>query len=129
MRLNILLRLNSALWLILGLLLLLKTQSVNLLLGTEKTMLMHSIGIILVFNGMIILMVSLRQQIKPHEIMFVVIGDYGWTLLTLVLISVGAVIIDPSGIRVTFVVALVSAAMGALQFRHYKLLIGRSYSS
>ena len=129
MRLNILLRLNSALWLILGLLLLLKTQSVNLLLGTEKTMLMHSIGIILVFNGMIILMVSLRQQIKPHEIMFVVIGDYGWTLLTLVLISAGAVIIDPSGIRVTFVVALVSAAMGALQFRHYKLLIGRSYSS
>ncbi len=129
MRLNILLRLNSALWLILGLLLLLKTQSVNLLLGTEKTMLMHSIGIILVFNGMIILMASLRQQIKPHEIMFVVIGDYGWTLLTLVLISVGAVIIDPSGIRVTFVVALVSAAMGALQFRHYKLFIGRSYSS
>ena len=129
MRLNILLRLNSALWLILGLLLLLKTQSVNLLLGTEKTMLMHSIGIILVFNGMIILMASLRQQIKPHEIMFVVIGDYGWTLLTLVLISVGAVIIDPSGIRDTFVVALVSAAMGALQFRHYKLLIGRSYSS
>ena len=129
MRLNILLRLNSALWLILGLLLLLKTQSVNLLLGTEKTMLMHSIGIILVVNGMIILIASLRQQIKPHEIMFVVIGDYGWTLLTLVLISAGAVIIDPSGIRVTFVVALVSAAMGALQFRHYKLLIGRSYSS
>jgi|TARA_B110000114_G_C15032286_1_gene373467 hypothetical protein len=125
MRLTVLLRLNAALWLILGWLLLLKTPLVNLLLGTEKTMLMHSIGIILVFNGMIILMASLRQQIKPHEIMFVVIGDYGWTLLTLVLISAGAVIIDPTGIRVTFVVALVSAAMGALQFRHYKLLMGR----
>jgi hypothetical protein len=129
MRLTLLLRLNSALWSILGLLLLLITPSVNALLGTEKTMLMHSIGIILVFNGMIILMASLRQQIKPHEIMFVVIGDYGWTLLTLVLISAGAVIIDPTGIRVAFVVALVSAAMGALQFRHYKLLIGRSYPS
>ena len=126
MSLNLLLRINSASWLILGLAMLLKTDAVNLLIGTEKTMLMHSIGIILVINGILSLVASLRQQIKPHEIMFFVIGSYGWTLLTVALISADAVIIDPVGIRVTFVIAMYTAAMGALQFRHYKAMKGRS---
>jgi hypothetical protein len=126
MSLNLLLRINSASWLILGLAMLLKTDAVNLLIGTEKTMLMHSIGIILVINGILSLVASLRQQIKPHEIMFFVIGSYGWTLLTVALISADAVIIDPVGIRVTFVIAMYTAAIAALQFRHYKLLKSRS---
>ena len=54
---------------------LLKTDVVNLWIGTEKTMLIHSIGIILVVNGMILLVTSLRQQIKPHEVMFFVIVE------------------------------------------------------
>ena len=126
MSLNLLLRINSAFWLILGLMMLLKTDVVNLWIGTERTMLMHSIGIILVVNGMILLVASLRQQIKPHEVMFFVIGDYGWTLLIIVLISAGAVIVDPAGIRLTFVLALLSAVMGAFHFRHYKQLMGRA---
>lgn len=122
MSLNLLLRINSASCLILGLMMLLQTDAVNLLLGTQKTMLIHSVGIILVFNGVLLLVASLRQQIKPHEILFFVLGDYGWSLLTVVLISAGAVIVDPVGIRVTFVIALYTAAIGALQFRHYKAL-------
>ena len=125
MSLNLLLRINSSSCLILGLVMLLKTDVVNLWIGTEKTMLIHSIGIILVVNGMILLVTSLRQQIKPHEVMFFVIVDYGWSLLIIVFISLGAVIVDPVGIRVTFVIAMYTAAMGALQFRHYKLLKGR----
>jgi len=105
---------------------LLKTDVVNLWIGTEKTMLIHSIGIILVVNGMILLVTSLRQQIKPHEVMFFVIVDYGWSLLIIVFISLGAVIVDPVGIRLTFVLALLSAILGAFQFRHYKQLIGRA---
>ena len=126
MSLNLLLRINSGFWLTLGLVMLLKTDVVNLWIGTEKTMLMHSIGIILVVNGMILLVTSLRQQIKPHEVMFFVLGDYGWSLLIIVLISLGAVIVDPLGIRFTFVLALLSAILGAFQFRHYKQLKGRA---
>jgi hypothetical protein len=126
MNLNMLLRINSASWLILGLAMLLKTDAVNLLIGTEKTMLMHSIGIIFVVNGVLLLIASLRNEIKPHEVMFFVIGNYGWTLLTVALISADAVIIDPVGIRVTFVIAMYTAAIGALLFRHYKALKGRS---
>ena len=126
MSLNLLLRINSASCLILGLAMLLKTDAVNLLIGTEKTMLIHSIGIILVFNGILLLVASLRQEIKPHEVMFFVIGSYGWTLLTVALISADAVIIDPVGIRVTFVIAMYTAAIGALQFRHYKALKARA---
>ena len=125
MSLNLLLRINSASFLLFGVVMLLKTDAVNLLLGTEKTMLMHSIGIILVVNGMLLLVASLREKIQPHEVFFFVLGSYGWTLLTVILISAGAVIIDPMGIRVTFVIAMYTAAMGALQFRHYKLLKGR----
>ena len=126
MGLNLLLRINSASSLIFGLALLVKTDAVNQLIGTEKTMLMHSIGIIFVVNGMLLLIASLRPQIQTHEIMFFVIGGYGWTLLTVALISAEAVIIDPVGIRVTFVIALYTAAMGALLFRHYKILKGRA---
>jgi len=126
MNLNMLLRINSASCLILGLAMLLKTDAVNLLIGTEKTMLMHSIGIILMVNGILLLVASLRQEIKPHEVLFFVMGDYGWTVLTVALITADAVIVDPLGIRVTFVIAMYTAAMGALQFRHYKALKGRS---
>jgi len=126
MSLNMLLRINSASCLILGLAMLLKTDAVNLLIGTEKTMLMHSIGIILMVNGILLLVASLRQEIKPHEVLFFVMGDYGWTVLTVALITADAVIVDPLGIRVTFVIAMYTAAMGALQFRHYKALKGRS---
>ena len=122
MNLNMLLRINSASCLILGLAMLLKTDAVNLLIGTEKTMLMHSIGIILMVNGILLLVASLRQEIKPHEVLFFVMGDYGWTVLTVALITADAVIVDPLGIRVTFVIAMYTAAMGALQFRHYKAL-------
>jgi hypothetical protein len=126
MSLNLLLRINCASCLIFGLVMLLKTDSVNLLIGTEKTMLMHSIGIIFVVNGMLLLIASLRNEIKPHEVMFFVIGAYGWTIITVALISADVVIIDPLGIRVTFVIAMYTAAMGALQFRHYKALKGRA---
>ena len=126
MSLNLLLRINSGFWLTLGLVMLLKTDVVNLWIGTGKTMLIHSIGIILVVNGMILLVTSLRQQIKPHEVIFFVLVDYGWSLLIIVLISLGAVIVDPLGIRLTFVLALLSAILGAFQFRHYKQLIGRA---
>jgi len=87
---------------------------------------MHSIGIILMVNGILLLVASLRQEIKPHEVLFFVMGDYGWTVLTVALITADAVIVDPLGIRVTFVIAMYTAAMGALQFRHYKALKGRS---
>lgn len=126
MSLNLLLRISSASWLLFGLVMLLKTDGVNLLIGTEKTMLMHSIGIILVCNGALALVASMRQQIQAHEIMFFVLGAYGWTILTIALISAQAVIIDPAGIRVTFVIALYTAVIGALQFRHYKILKGRA---
>ena len=126
MSLNLLLRINSGFWLTLGLVMLLKTDVVNLWIGTEKTMLIHSIGIILVVNGMILLVTSLRQQIKPHEVIFFVLVDYGWSILIIVLISFGAVIVDPLGIRLAFVLALLSAILGAFQFRHYKQLIGRA---
>jgi hypothetical protein len=126
MSLNLLLRINCASCLIFGLVMLLKTDAVNLLIGTEKTMLMHSIGIIFVVNAMLLLIASLRNEIKPHEVMFFVIGGYGWTIITVALISADVVIIDPLGIRVAFVIAMYTAAMGALQFRHYKLLKGRS---
>lgn len=125
MSLNLLLRINSASCLILGLLMLLKTDAVNALIGSEKTMLIHSIGIILVFNGVHLLVASLRQQIKPHEVLYFVMGDYTWTILTVLLISFDAVIVDPEGIRVTFVIAMYTAAIGAMQFRHYKDLKGR----
>jgi hypothetical protein len=126
MSLNLLLRINCASCLIFGLILLLKTDAVNLLIGTEKTMVMHSIVIIFVDNGMLLLIASLRNEIKPHEVMFFVIGAYGWAIITVALISANVVIIDPLGIRVAFVIAMYTAAMGALQFRHYKLLKGRS---
>ena len=43
MSLNLLLRINSASFLLFGLVMLLKTDAVNLLLGTEKTMLYFSL--------------------------------------------------------------------------------------
>ena len=126
MSLNVLLRINSASCLVFGALMLFCTDAVNDLLGTQSTMLHHSIAMILLVNGALLLVASLRKQIQTHEVMFFVLGDYGWTLLTVVLISAGWVIIDPVGIRVAVVIALYTAAMGALQFRHYKVLKGKA---
>jgi len=126
MSLNVLLRINSASCLVFGALMLFCTDAVNDLLGTQSTMLHHSIAMILLVNGALLLVASLREKIQTHEVMFFVIGDYGWTLLTVVLISAGWVIIDPVGIRVAVVIALYTAAMGALQFRHYKVLKGKA---
>ena len=126
MNLKLLCRINGASCVVFGLAMVLMTDAVNTILGSSKRILVQAIGVVLIFNGCLLGLAAMRKQARTHEIMFFVLGDYGWTLLTIALISVEFLIVDALGIRISFVIALYTAAMGALQFKHYKLLKGRA---
>ncbi len=126
MNIKLLFRINGASCVVFGLAMVLMTDAVNQILGSSQSILVQAIGVVLIFNGCLLGLAAMRKQARTYEIMFFVLGDYGWTLLTIALISVEFLIVDPLGIRISFVIALYTAAMGALQFKHYKVLKGRA---
>jgi len=125
MSLAFVLRLNALVCLVCGLLMALYTQAANDLMANQYPWLMAPSGYLLAAYGAWLALASWRQHTNIKELMVFIAGDYSWTLLMILLISTGQIIVAPMGIRVAIVTALFTAAMGALQFRHFKLLTGK----
>ncbi|HCH25380.1 MAG TPA: hypothetical protein DE179_13895 [Oceanospirillaceae bacterium] len=125
MSLSFVLRLNALVCIVCGLLMAVYADTVNDLMANQYSWLMAPSGYLLVAYGVWLALAARRKQANIKELMIFIAGDYSWTLLIILLISTGQVIVAPMGIRVAMVTALFTAAMGALQFRHYKLLAGK----
>jgi hypothetical protein len=125
MSLAFVLRLNALVCLVCGLLMAFYTQAANDLMANQYPWLMAPSGYLLAAYGAWLALASWRQHTNIKELMVFIAGDYSWTLLMILLISTGQIIVAPMGIRVAIVTALFTAAMGALQFMHFKLLTGK----
>ena len=125
MSLPFVLRLNALVCLVCGLLMALYTQAANDLMANQYPWLMAPSGYLLAAYGVWLALASRRKHTNIKELIIFIAGDYSWTLLMILLISSGQIIVAPMGIRMAMVTALFTAAMGALQFKHYKLLAGK----
>lgn len=122
MSLSLLLRLNALICALFGWALAVFTLEVNSFLGNQYPAIMAPVGIALIVYAYWLWRGASRQEVRLGELKVFIAGDYGWSLLMLVLVSSGQIITTPMGIRLAMVTALFAAAVGALQFRHFKLL-------
>ncbi len=119
---------NASLCLFCGLVMALKSQTVNTLIGNPYQGIMVPAGILFTLYGGWLWWAAVQaraNKVSIRALQLFVIGDYGWTLLMLALVSIEQVFTTPAGIRLAFITALITAVMGALQFRHYKIMTGK----
>ncbi|MCP4789849.1 MAG: hypothetical protein GY881_06410 [Gammaproteobacteria bacterium] len=125
MPLTYILRLNALSCVFFGLLMAQWPDSFNTLLGNQYPEVIMPAGWITLAYGLWLFLASRRVQPSIKELVVFIACDYGWTILMIVLVSMGLIVVESAGIRVAMLTALFTAAMGALQFRHYKLLAGK----
>ena len=118
-------RLNTLIWLVCGLLMIVATEQVNNLMANQYPWLTGPLGWGLLIYGVWLLLAACRVAVLMRTLQILITFNYGWSLLIILLISTGQVIVAPMGIRVAMLMALFTAGMGALLFRHYKLLMGK----
>ena len=117
--------LNALLWMACGSIMVVATDALNNLMATQYPWFTAPVGWGLIIYSCWLLLASRHSASKPKVLPVFIAVDYGWSLLIVLLISTGQVIVAPAGIRVAMLVALFTAALGALLFRHYKLLMGK----
>lgn len=125
MPLTLIMRLNALFCALFGWALAVFTIDINALIANQYPAMMAPLGIALILYAYWQWRASQRDEIDIKELKTFIAADYGWSVLMLVLVSTGQIINSPMGIRMAMVTALVTAAMGALQFRHYKLLTNK----
>ncbi|MDP6969769.1 MAG: hypothetical protein QGG88_11750 [Gammaproteobacteria bacterium] len=118
-------RLNALIWLAYGLSMVIATEQVNNLMANQHPWLTGPLGWGLLIYGVWLLLAAFRVAVPMRTLQVLITFNYGWSLLIILLISTGQVIVAPMGIRVAMLMALLTAAMGALLFRHFKLLMGK----
>lgn len=101
------------------------TEQVNNLMANQHPWLTGPLGWGLLIYGVWLLLAAFRVAVPMRTLQVLITFNYGWSLLIILLISTGQVIVAPMGIRVAMLMALLTAAMGALLFRHFKLLMGK----
>ncbi len=125
MSLTFILRLNAIVCAVFGWMLAVFTVDANQLLGNQYPAILAPVGIALIIYAYWLWHASKRDTPNLTELKIFIAGDYAWSALMLVLISTGLVIVESMGIRIAMVTALFTAAMGALQFRHFKQLMNK----
>lgn len=125
MSLTLIMRLNALICALFGWALAVFTTDINAMIGNQYPAILAPLGIALILYAYWLWRASQRDEIDVKELKTFIAADYGWSVFMLVLVSAGQIINSPMGIRMAMVTALVTAAMGALQFRHYKLLTNK----
>ena len=125
MSLTLILKLNAIMCALFGWALAVFTIEVNSLLANQYPGIIAPLGIALILYAYWLWRAAQQEEVDIKTLKVFIAGDYGWSLLMLVLVSSGQIINSPMGIRMAMVTALVTAAVGALQFRHYKLLTNK----
>lgn len=123
-RLSLVLRLNAFSCLAFGALFVLAPTAVATVLGSMPPLVLAVLGAVLVFNGIHLVLASLRTKVVQVEILWFSIGDLAWWLASLVLIALGVWITTPLGIALAITIATVVAALGVTQL----LLLGMERS-
>ena len=125
MSLTLILKLNAIMCALFGWALAVFTLELNALLANQYPGIIAPLGIALILYAYWLWRAAQQDEVDIKTLKVFIAGDYGWSLLMLILVSTGQIINSPMGIRMAMVTALVTAAMGALQFRHYKLLTNK----
>ena len=126
MPLSKILSINATLCLFCGLVMALRSDTVNHLIGNTYETWMAPAGWLLTLYGVWVWVAAVQaraDKLPIRSLQLFIVGDYGWTLMILALVSTGQVLTTPEGIRLGFITALLTAVLGALQFRRYKIII------
>jgi len=113
--LNLLLRLNAASCLGFGALFVLQPEAVAAFLGAAPALLVSIIGAVLIFNGLHLVLASLRKRVITLEIWYFSFGDLAWVTLTIWFLALGLFITTPAGAAAALIVAAGVGALGLLQ--------------
>ena len=112
--------LNSLSCLIFGILFVTLSDSVNSFIGNSVNWLIPVVGIVLIFNGCHLLLACKREKPICPEILYFVVGDFAWVLISVVLIVLDIVITSSQGIVVSLLIAAMVGLFGVLQILGYK---------
>ena len=112
--------LNSLSCLIFGILFVTFSGSINSFIGNSVNWLIPVIGVILIFNGGHLLLACKREKPICPEILYFVVGDFAWVLISVVLIVLDIVITSSQGIVASLVIAAMVGLFGVLQILGYK---------
>ena len=114
--------LNSLSCLIFGILFVAASDSVNSFIGNSVTWLIPVVGVVLIFNGCHLLLACKREKPICPEILYFVVGDIAWVVISVILIILGIVITSSQGIVASLLIAVMVGLFGVLQVVGYKNL-------
>ncbi len=114
--------LNATSCLVFGILMTVKSESINVFLENPISWVTPVVGIALIVNGGHLFLAGRRQQLIPFEIIYFIVGDFLWVLISFSLIASGAIIVSMRGIVVSSLIALMVGLFGVLQYFGYKQL-------
>jgi hypothetical protein len=95
-------------------------DSVSRFIGNSTAWVVPAIGAVLLFNGLHLLVASLRSKPICPEILYFVAGDALWVIGTLLLIGLGFVVTSAAGVAAALAVAAMVGTLGAMQVAGYK---------
>ena len=125
MSLSLILRLNAIVCALFGWALAVFTPEINTLLANQYPGILAPLGIGLILYAYWLWRAAQQEEVDIKALKVFIAGDYGWSLLMLILVFSGHIVNSPMGIRWAMVTALFTAAVGALQFRHFKILTNK----
>ena len=125
MSLTLILRLNAIICALFGWALAVFTLEINTLLANQYPGILAPLGIALILYAYWLWRASQQDEVDIKALKVFIAGDYGWSLLMLMLVFSGQIVNSTMGIRLAMVTALFTAAVGALQFRHFKILTNK----
>ena len=120
--LAIVLRYNAASCILFGHAFAIAPAWISSLIGNSAPWVLRIVGLGLVFHGLHLLLASRRSRVVCPEVIYFILGDLGWVLATLVLLSLGIGITNSLGTVFALLIAALVGTLGFLQFRHAKKL-------
>lgn len=112
--------LNATSCIVFGLIFLFASKSVNAFIGNATEWLIPAAGGILLLNGLHLLFASRRSKPICPEILYFILGDALWVVVSIVLIGFGVVVTSVYGIVSTVLIAVMVGTFGMLQVIGYK---------
>lgn len=133
-RIRWVLRVNAASCLFFGGLFVSSGTSASVFLSNspKHSAMIQMIGALLLFNGIHLVLASLRRQISSAELLYFSTGDLLWVAGTAALISLGYFVETSAGIVVALGVAAFVGTLGGIQLKYWKgrtKLLGAQNSS
>jgi hypothetical protein len=120
--LAIILRYNASSCILFGLAFAMVPAWISGLIGNSAPAVLRIVGIGLIFHGLHLLLAARRSRVVCPEIIYFILGDHGWVLATLVVLSLGIGITSALGIVFALLIAAMVGTLGFLQFKHMRKL-------